>query len=341
MRYVQSSYSFRQHQPKKSRLSFFKKNKRRRLSIEREETRDRYANPFKLKKKKRLTHLAPAALLSLIFVWLALMLYSPYFRVTELAVSGLKIIKPEEINFFIKNQFLPAGRFWPKNNYFLIRETAVAEVLQNKFALNTIRVAKVFPHILTINLEERVSSAIYDNGSGYWLIDQNGTVIQYLRAVTSTEFELVGTMSSSSQSAILGTKITASSTLFASSTAKTSIHIPDFKKIQQEYGKLPLIYDTRNITVTERPGGLLDPAVIQGILDFFNNLEQVKIAAIKYMVIGDPAAGATAVTDQPWKIMFQPTDLIQTQLKNLKIVLRDNQPLQYVDVRFGERIYWK
>lgn len=341
MRFAQSAYSFRQHQPKKGSLSFFKKNKRRRLVIAREEAPGRFANPFKPKKRIHLTHLAPVAFFTIVLIWLGLMLYLPYFHVTEVTVNGLKIVKPEEIIALVKNDFLSSGRLWPKNNYFLIREAVVAEALQKKFALNNITVTKVFPHAITLKLEEKVSSSIYDNGSQYWLLDQGGTAIQYLRDVSSTEFELTKT-TTSSQPAILGAKIIASSTpSAASSTINVSVHIPNFKKIQQEYGKLPLIYDTRNITITARQGNILNPTVIQGIIDFFNGLQQGRIASVKYMVISDPAAGVTIVTDQPWKIMFQPTSLIKPQLENLKIVLRDNRPSQYVDVRFGERIYWK
>ncbi|MBI5728625.1 MAG: hypothetical protein HY983_00025 [Candidatus Magasanikbacteria bacterium] len=342
MRYVQSFYRFRQHQPKKGPLSFFKKNKQRRLVVQREEGWGRYSNPFKLKKKIRRTHLAPMALLSLLFAWLALVLYLPYFRVTEVTVTGLKIIKPEEINSLVKTKFLVSGRFWPRNNYFLIREALVAEAIQEKFTFNSIAVTKVFPHAITINLEEKVSSAIYDNGSEYWLLDQEGTPVQYLREVTSTEFELTKAIApSSTEPTVLGAKINASSTPAASSTIKVSVHIPNFKKIQQEYGKYPLIYDTRNIPVTERQGSIIRPAVVQGIIDFFNGLQQGKIAAIKYMVMSDPTAGVTVITDQPWKILFQPTNAIQPQLENLRIILRDNHPSQYVDVRFGGRIYWK
>lgn len=344
MRYAQSSYNFRQHQPKKSVLSFLKRNKRRRrLVVEMERGPGKYSNPFKLKKKIRLTHLAPMALFAMLFAWLALMLYLPYFRVNEVTVNGLKIIKPEEIIALIKNDFLSSGRYWPKNNYFLIRETAVAEALQKKFAFNTIMVTKIFPHVIALNLEEKVSSAIYDNGTQYWLLDQSGTPIQYLRDVTSTEFlfTTATVTASSTAPAILGTKISTSSTIATSSTSSVSVHIPNFKKIQQEYGKFPVIYDTRQITVTERQGNIVSPAVVQGIIDLFSGLGQGKIATAKYMIMSDPGAGVTVITDQPWKIMFQPTAPIQPQLENLKIILRNNHPTQYVDVRFGGRIYWK
>lgn len=342
MRYAQS-YSFRRREPPKNPLSFLKRG-RRWLIAEREEKWRSYTNHFKSKKKMRLSHMAPAAFFSLGLAWLSLMLYLPYFRVTNLTVSGLKIIKPEEIDTLVRNQFLSSGRFWPKNNYFLIRGAAITEAIQKKFAFNTVEVTKIFPHSVAINLEEKVSSIIYDNGSQYWLLDQDGKAAQYLRDVTSTEFELAGESApTSTEQAVLGAKISASSSLAASSTSTLmiSVHTPNFKKIQQEYGKYPLIYDARNIRVSAGQGNIMSPAVIQGIIDFFNGLERKKIAAVKYMIMSDPAAGVTAVVDRPWKILFQPYSPIQPQLENLKIVLRDNRPFQYVDVRFGNRIYWK
>lgn len=311
------------------------------MLIAREEPHGRFANPFKPKKKIRLSHLAPAAFLGIIIVWISLMLYLPYFRITEVTITGLKIIKPAEINTLIQNQFLSSGKIWPKNNYFLVRESAIANALQKKFALNTITVTKIFPHTITISLEEKVSSAIYDNGSTYWLIDKGGTAIQYLRDVTSTEFVASETPGPTSTQPTVASLSSSSTFAEASSTIKILTHVPDFNELQRDYGKYPLIYDTRTIPIIARQANILSPTVIQGIIDFFNGLQEGVVAQVEYMTMGDPEAGVTVITDRPWKILFQPTDSISTQLENLQIVLRDNHPTQYVDVRFGERIYWK
>ena len=88
--------------------------------IQREEPFGRYTNPFKLKKKIRLTRLAPMALVTLIFVWVVSLLFLPYFRVTHVQYSGFKIIKQEELSGVVSKEFLSSSRWWPRNNYFLI-----------------------------------------------------------------------------------------------------------------------------------------------------------------------------------------------------------------------------
>lgn len=344
MRYAQSSQSFRQHKPKKGFLSFLKKDKqRRRIVVQKEDGYHRYANPLKAKIQKKigLAHIAPISLATITFVWVGLMLYLPYFRITAVNYTGLKIIKTEEVSALINKEFLSPSRWWPSNNFFLVHETSVVTALEKAFPLNSVEVIKIFPNTLTINMEESISSAIYDNGSQYWLLDQEGMAIKYLREVnTTTEFQLskVTLAAPATTTTVLGAKITASST---PQTTSTLVHVPNFGKIRQEYGNYPLIYDTRNIPAIDRQNNVLAETLIGGVIDFFNGLERAGIAKTKYITLGEPGAGATIITDHPWKIIFQPANNADAQLENLKIVLRDNRPAEYVDVRFGERIYWK
>ncbi|MBU0545664.1 hypothetical protein KKA13_00205, partial [Patescibacteria group bacterium] len=62
---------------------------------------------------------------------------------------------------------------------------------------------------------------------------------------------------------------------------------------------------------------------------------------VKYMTTEHPLSGITVYTSAPWVIYVQPLDDFERQMANLKAVLKTNVPSEYVDLRFGDRVYWK
>ena len=136
--------------------------------------------------------------------------------------------------------------------------------------------------------------------------------------------------------------MSATTTAFASSTALYTAHTPDYKILKKEYGEYPIIYNQINATTTyEKQTDLIKPEIISGVISISNKLKQGRVAIVNYFVIENPGAGVTVYTNQPWKIFLQPLNDIDAQIANLKIILASNHPIEYVDLRFGEKVYWK
>ncbi|MDD2757878.1 MAG: FtsQ-type POTRA domain-containing protein [Patescibacteria group bacterium] len=279
-----------------------------------------------------------------IFVlWLLLMLYLPYFRITKTNYEGLKIIKKEEIDGFIREKYLKRGLLYPYNNFFLVSKNNIAEDLEKKYALASLTVEKVFPDGLKITLKEKTTTVIYDNGSSAYLLDKEGTVIKMLWGTAGTS---TAEMSSSSPAAMILTADIAPeemATSSATSTVASKKYAPDFKKLVRENDDLPIIYDARNIPIYEKETGVLPPEIITAAIEWHEVLGQQGIGEVEYFTVDNPSAGLEVYLDKPWFIKVQPKNNFDAQLNNLKTLLASPEvkPGEYIDLRQEKMTVWK
>lgn len=351
MSYNRYSQTYRNNRPKKSGWSFFSKTKTKRVKHYSEASSLTLSNPFKRAHKVR-THrfkFRSLVLPVILATWLSLMLYLPYFTINTINFSGLKLIKQTEIKLATEQEFFAPKLGYPANNYWLVSKKNIADFLQNKYALNNINVEKIFPNTLQITVEEKVTSVIYDNGYAYYLMGGDGTIIKHLRDVhatelfyptTTTRVSLATTTSSTSLKIATNKTSTSSTQPTFSDRFATASHIPAYGEMLMEYGRYPLLYDLRHEPAQENTT-IVSSASIKGLLSFYNALEQGRTVNVTYNTMNEADGGVTIYTSQPWKILIQPTNDIGAQINNLNIILKSNHPTEYIDLRFGDRVYWK
>lgn len=341
MRYIQSEKSFRQYQPvmpkpkRKGLFAFLKKEKQVNITPVAFHTNIKPSarvNPYRREEKvKRGLSLRIKLffLLAILLSWLALVIYLPYFHVNKIVYYGLDIIQKEEIENYIKTNYLESWGILPHNSYFLISTGKIDNLLDKKYSLNRLEVRKKFPNTLEVDLEEKMSSVIYDNGEKYFLLDNEGTVLKILGETGVIIQPTFATTTSDS----------ASSTLLA--VLNTNIHKPDYLKIKSNFGNYPIIFDTRYLPVTEKQNNILSPKIIASTIAWRDQLEKEGIASTKYFITENPLAGLGGITNKGWTVYWQPDADLNLQIQNLKIVLKSEQVTEYIDLRFGERVYWK
>lgn len=286
------------------------------------------------KKESRKYPLIFFLFLFFLLLWTGLMFYLPYFKITKITYYGLQVIQREEIDSFLKDKFFRGGGILPAGNYFLTSAGKISKALSERYSLQSIEVKKVFPDELLIDVEEKPAALIYDNGREYFLLDNTGTAVKFLGAVAAEEnkIEIAGAASL----VLPGT----SSTSFTP-TSSLVLHTPDYRGAKEKYGNFPVLFDERSLDIKEKQNNIIDPKIIAGINIWQERCEKEGIGPIKYYSLKDPLAGIKAHGQKNLLIYFQPEKDIPIQIENLKIILRDYNPTDHIDLRFGERLYWK
>ncbi|MFA5062045.1 MAG: hypothetical protein WC526_02780 [Patescibacteria group bacterium] len=338
MRHYKSEYTFAKYKPYqnpwKRFFGIFKRKKQKNFYPVRS-TPAYKINPFKKREKKPWTagKIIGMILVILVVVWAGMLVYMPFFRINKIECSGFKNINEEEVDNYIKTTYLDGGRILPANDYFLVDVDKIQKGLSEKFSVQSIFVEKVFPNLLKVKVIEKQSSLIYDNGQKYFLLDDGGSVIKYLADVEKTEFQIV-TTSISIPTNTPGTPV------MTSSTPTTTVHIPNFSKIKNQFGSFPILYDERELIVTEKQLNILSSDIIYFIASWYSDLPKQGIEP-QYFVLDNLNSGILIKTNKPWNIFVQPGNNYTPQLNNLKLFLKTIHPKEYIDLRFGERVYWK
>lgn len=335
MKHFRSEYAFQKYKPhlswRKKVLRFFRKKQ---YTIASPQDSFHYkTNPYRAHKKPSKIKAKLIVFIIFLAAWTICLAYIPYFKINKINYSGLNNTTKKELDEFIYENFLNKKSILPLNDYFFINTKKISDDLYKKFAFETVEVIKIFPNQLNVNIKEKISSVIYDNGKKYFLLDSGGTAIKYLKDVEP--YEMAQKIVSSSANILA---VNTTSTLINTSTTE---HIPDYKKINKLFGNYPIIYDRRGFAVEIKQENILPPEHIAAIIAWYKTLTEQGITHLKFFTLDNLNSGVAIDTTDPWDILFQPKNNNETQISTLKEILPTIKPQQYVDLRFGEKVYWK
>ena len=345
MKHFRSERAFQKYKPEESwqkKFARFFRKKQRVISIS-EEPSHRLSNPYKPhnRPKAKTGKFTPILLFILIIGWIFCLAYTPYFKIKKVLYIHLTNTSKAELENFINSNYLQRQSWLPVSNYFFISPQRLAQDIKKHFSLEDAEVTKVFPDQLQVEVKEKVSVLIYDNGKKYFLLDKEGRVIKSIANVEENElktqtaplFDQFTETSSSSPENIPTSTIIMTSTIVE--------HTPNNSTIKQFFSKYPLVYDRRGVDVSEKQTGILPADYIAAILAWNTHLvEQGKIRP-KFFLLDNLNSGMIINTNQPWYIIFQPKNNIENQIMIFDELLPTIKPKAYIDLRFGEKIYWK
>jgi len=270
-----------------------------------------------------------------ILTTLSLLLYHKAFRIDTINVEGLRRLTQHEITESVYASLAYNKLYlFPANSYIMTDTASVMEVIQQKFPIEKIEVKKSFPNTLSIVLEEKISTIIYDNGKEYSYIGLDGRVVETLRMVGEDEWKITKEMVTSTKE---------NGDLFMEEVVVEEKHTPPITQIKTEMGDYPIIYkdmkkelETNDIVISDN--------IASSIIEWFNYFEKKTEIPFGYAEVTNEVGDTTLHTREGWDIIVRADSTTKDQIERLESVLRekvDRSKINYIDVRFKVRVYWQ
>jgi len=235
-------------------------------------------------------------------------------NITNVEINGIKFIDKQiikkEINSYLNNNYL---FIFKKRNIFLFNKNELVKQLKSKFIFDELFIALQKKQI-TIHLTERTSQLLWITNDIIYVVDLNGIVVRELSAV---ELE------------ILDTEI-----------SNPSIMTKDKRRLDE----LPIFLDKNNLKINIGDSVLKETEIVS-IIEFHEHLKNQGIEFTETKI--DRLAGKWigVETKDGYDILFDATADINNQAMNLKTILQekidDKSKLNYIDLRFGDHVYFK
>lgn len=294
-------------------------------------------NPLSIgrKTKKRFKLMSAVLTVSFLAV-LGIGIYHPFFSVNKVVATGLQRINQREFEEAILG-IINYRKFFllPGNSYFLVDVEEIKNILKERFPVESVTVKKSFPATLLVQIEEKISTLIYDNGKEYGYLDGNGNTVEIIRQVGEDEWI---------KKTLITTSTNEKGEIVEEVRVLEAIHTPNTKQIVVEMGDYPILFDKRSQTIT-----LNTPAISKemaaGIIDWFNLLNKKTDISFGYAVIEDGRGEGEIKTSASWRLKVKLTESIDLQFVELQHLLEKEKinlnSLNYIDLRYPGKVYWQ
>ncbi|PLX28505.1 hypothetical protein C0581_02030 [Candidatus Parcubacteria bacterium] len=262
-------------------------------------------------------------------------IYSSFFHMTDISITGLQRISETEIRSTLDGiSSYKTFNIFPRKSYFLTDIDEIRDILKERFPIRSVIVQKTFPNKLSVIIEEKISTLIYDNGKEYSYIGLEGNVVEKMRNVGEYEWQVK-------------TETTTSTNEQGETETHEEIierrHVPDTKSLIHELGDYPIVYDTRekSVDINEQ---VLNNEEVQSIIEWFNILTKTTDIPLKYFVIDGEVGDLVVATYEGWVIKTHVANNPTSQIEKLKTILNEKvtRPhVNYVDLRYEGRVYFQ
>lgn len=337
--------------------TFFAKRRSRRRDYA---SSERSANPIFKKPATRST--LPWMFLALFVVALGAFVYvlfAPQYRITSVTVSGAVKLDAASIAQFVNGR-LDRGLFglqWRRVTYLTPTASITKDLrtsIERLISLNGLTIERVGRNSLTVNVQERTPHLIWETANGTrYFIDEKGIVVERVTSDVPSSFRTL--VDSNGISADIGSQVVRPEYISTLETIEQRLPILSVNPVQfstwiVECRKIEEPTETNtneNSNVNEGSEG--DSVLninVNTATDDHNTGQTIDDAPCDYrqLAVDDPTLVVT--TDEGWDIRMDISTNLDTQLKKLQVTLQQKfedsrEGLEYIDVRFGNKVYYK
>ncbi len=256
--------------------------------------------------------------LSIIFI------FSPSFQITNVTVPSTLFITEQKFRSTIDN--ILSTRYLgiiPRSSFWALRERAFERQLHDIYPYADFLVQKKYPNELAISLREPIFLFDWVTGDGSeYYVNRDGIIVYALPQ------RILLTLNSITEKP----------------GEPQILEIPE-RFINERDLLFPLVFDPQKRYTGERAR-----VASQGLL---NIIERLTIAfarttgtLVSYVDLGTRPDHLRIVTEAGWTALWNEQDDIDLQIQRLATLLRgklqgSESKLEYVDLRFGDRLYYK
>lgn len=234
----------------------------------------------------------------------SILLAAPWFALQSVEINGTELLTPEEISARA-SEYLQKRRwlFFKNSNLFLFRPDRLVEALETQYVFESLSVVKE-GKVIRVNVREKQSELVWMTPDQTYIIDREGVILRML-SPEEREARKSGT---------------------------------------DAFAKLLQCRSLQKQTLTIGMS-VLNPTEVEHLFFFRRELEPLGIMMKEIQIDRASGSWVTIKTEKGFEILFDPAAPPEEQMANLSAVFRqqikDTSALQYVDLRFGNHVYYK
>lgn len=262
---------------------------------------------------------------------------NPFFIIKNIQIDGLQRIKQTELLDTVDG-ILNYKKFGliKENSYLLSNVDEIKDILKERYPIDKIIVKKSFPDKLSIFVQEKISTIIYDNGLEYSYVDLEGKIVEIMRKTNDYEWkDITQKISTTTES---GESVTTTIVI-------DRLHEPDVITVKKDLGNYPIIYDKNNTQEVTMNENVLDKDQVTILIDWFKYLDNNDKAPLKYFIFENNKQDLTIKTYQGFYIKTRFDREVSSQMMKIESLYKEkidsNKYLEYIDLRYPDRVYWK
>ncbi len=277
-----------------------------------------FNNPFFPKKSKiipgRKTKILVALVLILILIAVYLFNRLPALQITNIEIVGNDYASTEEIEALVGSQMNHhRWLFFDQHNILFFSKSQLRQELDRHYLLEKIKIKKRSFSGLDIEITERPSGLVWSSNNKYYYLDLSGKVLREMQPDKVIIVEGQGTT--------------------------------NIVRNQAESVKYPLVTDLSNTEVF-----INNQAASEKLISFilgFNGLvtQSGDLVVSHYEIFKSSAREIDMITKAGWRVKLNIEETPESQAELLVAVLqqrvKNRNDLEYIDLRFGDKIFWK
>lgn len=273
-------------------------------------------------------------------IWLVyFVLFMPYFMISKIELAGGVGDRADftaSINKFLETKRV---KFLRQKNYFIFDENGLDRYLRHDYFLSKLEISKKFPNKLNIAAEKRTSALNLCFENECFRVDYLGKVITKIESKNLGdgwplvyyigEKEIIDDQSASSTDSDELKNLT-----------------PEIIAGQEEGGTEALKPEAIKIVSGQT---VIAPKKIKTILDLYELLMAAKIIRLKSFEVNSFEEFDNKIivdTRDVYRVFFNGSDNLKQQIDNLDLILTREiklniKNIEYIDLRFGNKIYYR